>query len=213
VILTIRTWHVERLNYAAFARISEEEFWPAFEGFEGRALAVWAIRAGGPERLAVMTRYESIDHWLGTRAWGAAADKLKALTEKRDRMILDTDMIALRPVSRRQPQGDAPENTAGVYIREQFRVEPERVERFRQLTEDLWLPEAEAQRGVRLVGIWRSYIGPQNTVHALTRAEDINTWEKSRAQGGTAGQALQERASLCEPLSVQLLYPLTHRRP
>ncbi|MEK6594197.1 MAG: NIPSNAP family protein [Pseudomonadota bacterium] len=213
MILTIRTWHVERLNYAEFARISEEEFWPAFEGFEGRALAVWAIRAGGPERMLVMTRYESIDHWLGTRAWGPAADKLKTLSEKRDRMILDTDMIALKPVSRRQPQSDAPESTAGVYIREQFRVEPERIERFRELTEDVWLPRAEQHGGVRLIGIWRSYIGPQNTVHTLTRADDIGTWEKCRAQNDGAGKALQERAGLCEALSVQLLYPLTRRRP
>lgn len=67
MILAIRIWHVARANYAEFARLSEEEFWPVFEGFEGRA----------------------------------------------------------------------PENTAGVYIREQFRVEPERIERFRKLTEDI----------------------------------------------------------------------------
>lgn len=213
MILTIRTWHVARQNYAEFARISEEEFWPAFEGFEGRALALWAIRAGGPERLAVMTRYESIDHWLGTRAWGPAADKLKALSEKRDRMILDTDMIALKLLSRRQPQGDAPERKAGVYIREQFRIGPGHIERFRELTEDVWHAETEKIGGMRLVGMWRAYVGPQNIVHVLTRADDVDTWEARRAQDGTAGRALQERADLGEPLSVQLLYPLTRRCP
>jgi hypothetical protein len=213
VILTIRTWHVARPDYAEFARISEEEFWPAFEGFEGRALGVWAIRAGGPERLAVMTRYDSVDHWLGTRAWGPAADKLRALSEKRDRMILDTDMIALRPVSRRQPLHDAPENAAGLYVREQFHVSADNMERFRELTEDVWLPLAEQRGGVRLVGIWRSYIGEQNTVHMLTRADNMVAWESSLTQPGAAAAALQERSVLCRPLSVQLLYTLTRRRP
>lgn len=37
MILAIRIWHIARANYAEFARLSEEEFWPVFEGFEGRA--------------------------------------------------------------------------------------------------------------------------------------------------------------------------------
>lgn len=66
---------------------------------------------------------------------------------------------------------------------------------------------------MRLVGMWHVYVGPQNIVHALTRADDVDTWEAYRAQNDAAGKALQERAGLCEPLSVQLLYPLTRRRP
>jgi len=213
MIVTIRSWHLARDDYAEFARVSEEEFWPAFDTLDGRALGLWAVRVGGPERVVVMTRYRSLEHWLGTRAWGPAADRLQALSAKRDRMIRDTDMLAMRPVSRRQPERDAPEPGAGVYAWETFRIATVDIERFREITEDTWAPSAERGGSVRLVGIWRSYVGPQNRVYMLTRADGIGAWEAGGDADASLARSLGERAAFSERLSVQLLYPITRRRP
>src|SRR5437870_5480192 len=53
VIVTVRTWQLNRLNYAEFARISEEEYWPLFDKHGGRALGIWGVRVGAAERLMV----------------------------------------------------------------------------------------------------------------------------------------------------------------
>jgi hypothetical protein len=213
MLMTLRTWHVQRRDHAEFARLSEERYWPQFDQLDGRALGMWAIRVGGPERLMIMTRYESLEHWLGTRAWGAAAGALKTLSERRDRMILDTDLIALLTLSRRQPVADAPEPDPGVYILETHRAKLDDMEHFRELTEDVWAPWAEAEGGVRLVGMWRSYIGPQDRIHVLTRADSFGIWEQRQAGGADGTRALVERAAMSERGSIQLLYPVTRRRP
>jgi hypothetical protein len=213
VIVTVRTWQLNRLDYAEFARISEEEYWPLFDKHGCRALGIWGVRVGAAERLMVMTRYDSLDHWLGTRAWGEAGDKLKAISDRRDRMILDTDLIALNTLSRRQPKGDAPEIEPGVYVWEAFRVARQNVERFRELTEDQWLPQIEGSGSIRLVGMWNVFIGPQNLVYMLTRADSIGTWEHCHALGGDQSPALEQRTAISEKTSVQLLHSVTKRRP
>jgi NIPSNAP len=213
VIVTVRTWQLNRLDYAEFVRISEEEYWPLFDKHGCRALGIWGVRVGAAERLMVMTRYDSLDHWLGTRAWGEAGDKLKAISDRRDRMILDTDLIALNTLSRRQPKGDAPEIEPGVYVWEAFRVARQNVERFRELTEDQWLPQIEGSGSIRLVGMWNVFIGPQNLVYMLTRADSIGTWEHCHALGGDQSPALEQRTAISEKTSVQLLHSVTKRRP
>jgi hypothetical protein len=213
VIVTVRTWQLNRLNYAEFARISEDDYWPLFDKHGCRALGIWGVRVGAPERLMVMTRYDSLDHWLGTRPWGKAADKLKAISDKRDAMLLDTDLTALDTLSRRQPQQDAPEIEPGVYVWETFRVERQNRERFRELSEDQWLPEAERSGGIRLVGIWNSYIGPQDFVYMLTRADSVAAWQQRHELGGEPSHALMQLATISEKTSVQLLYSVTKRRP
>lgn len=213
MIVTVRTWQLNRLDYAEFARISEEEYWPLFDKHGCRALGIWGVRVGAAERLMVMTRYDSLDHWLGTRAWGEAGDKLKAISDRRDRMILDTDLIALNTLSRRQPKGDAPEIEPGVYVWEAFRVARQNVERFRELTEDQWLPQIEGSGSIRLVGMWNVFIGPQNLVYMLTRADSIGTWEHCHALGGDQSPALEQRTAISEKTSVQLLHSVTKRRP
>jgi len=213
MIVTVRTWRLNRLDYAEFARISEDEYWPLFDQHGCRALGIWGVRVGAAERLMVMTRYDSLDHWLGTRPWGEAADKLKAISDKRDAMLLDTDLIALDTLSHRQPQRDAPEIEPGVYVWETFRVERQNRKFFRELTEDQWLPQAEKSGGIRLVGIWNAHIGPQNLVYVLTRADSVGTWEQRRAIGDDENHALAKRAAISEETSVQLLYSVTKRRP
>ena len=77
MLMTMRTWQVERRDYTEFARFTEEKYWPEFDQLDGRAIGMWVVRVGGPERLMIMTRYESLEHWLGTRAWGSAGDRLR----------------------------------------------------------------------------------------------------------------------------------------
>ena|SRR5690606_4508458 len=212
MLITLRTWRVRRADHAEFARMSEEEYWPEFDRLEGRALGMWVVRVGGPERLMIMTRYESLEHWLGTRAWGASAS-LRALAERRDALFDETDLIALLALSRRQPVADAPEAEPGVYVLETFRAKRDDMEHFRELTEDVWAPWAEAQGGVRLVGMWRSYIGPQDRIHVLTRADRFELWEARHAPATACARVLEERAAMSARTCVQLLYPLTRRRP
>ena len=213
MLMTMRTWHVQRRDYAEFARISEETYWPEFDQLEGRALGMWVIRVGGPERVVIMTRYDSLEHWLGTRAWGASAKRLDAIASRRDLMFQDTDLIAMLALSRRQPIADAPEAEPGVYVLETFRAKHDDTEHFRELTEDVWAPWAEAQGGVRLVGMWRSYVGPQDQVHVLTRADDFRIWEQRHGHDVECARALEERAAMSRRDSVMLLYPISRRRP
>jgi hypothetical protein len=174
---------------------------------------MWVVRVGGPERVMIMTRYESIEHWLGTRAWGAAEDRLRALSRSRDRLFHDTSLIAMLTLSRRQPERDAPEAEAGVYVLETFRAKLADTEHFRELTEDTWAPWAEREGGVRLVGIWRAYVGPQDKVYVLTRADSFSIWESRHALHIPCARALEERAAMSERTDLQLLYCLTRRRP
>ncbi len=213
MLMTMRTWHVQRRDHEEFARLSEERYWPVFDQMDGRALGMWVIRVGGPERLMIMTRYESLEHWLGTRAWGASGEKLKTLSNRRDRMFTDTDLVAMLALSRRQPAADAPEPSPGVYVLETFRSKLDDTEHFRELTEDVWAPWAEREGGVRLVGMWRSYIGAQDEVYVLTRADSFGAWEHRHGHDTACARALEERAAMCSRLSLKLLYPLTQRRP
>jgi hypothetical protein len=214
MLMTLRTWHVARRDYGDFARLSEERYWPEFDQLDGRALGMWVIRVGGPERLMIMTRYESLQHWLGTRAWADTAHpRLKALSRRRDRMIRDTDLIAMLALSKRQPSVDAPEHNPGVYVLETFRIKLADTEHFRELTEDSWVPWAEKEGGVRLVGMWRSYIGHQDQVYVLTRADSFATWEARHASDIACARKLEERAAMSERSELKLLYPVTNRRP
>jgi len=213
MLMTMRTWQVQRRDHAEFARISEEEYWPEFDRLDGRALGMWVIRVGAPERLMIMTRYESLEHWLGTRAWGASAERLAALSARRDPMFQDTDLIAMLALSRRQPVADAPESDPGVYILETFRAKLDDTEHFRELTEDVWAPWAEHEGGVRLVGMWRSYIGAQDQVLVLTRADSFRVWEQRHGPETACARALEERAAMSRRDVIKLLYPVTRRRP
>jgi len=49
MIVTVRTWQLNRLNYAEFARISEDDYWPLFDKHGCRALGIWVCVWGGRE--------------------------------------------------------------------------------------------------------------------------------------------------------------------
>ena len=213
MLMTMRTWSIARRDYADFARFSEERYWPEFDQLDGRAIGMWVVRVGGPERLLIMTRYESLQHWLDTRAWGTASARLKALSRRRDRMIRDTDLIAMLALSKRQPANDAPEREPGVYLLETFRIKLADTEHFRELTEDVWAPWAEREGGVRLVGLWRSYVGLQDQVYVLTRADSFSTWEARHANDIACARSLEERAAMSHRAELKMLYAVTNRRP
>lgn len=224
MILTMRTWQVAREYYTEFARLSEDEFWPAFERLDGRPLALWVARVGMQERVVLMTCYKSLEHWLATRSWGPAAAKLKAITDRREKLHAETDLIALLPLSNRQPIDNAPEAEPGWYVLETWRVASRHLESFRSLTEDRWLPLAEADRRLRLVGCWRSYVGPADQVQVLLRVTAMSDWDAWSFAGGTAGladtvensaasQLLEQRRAIADPVSTVILNPLTRRRP
>jgi len=213
MLMTMRTWHVRRQDYGEFARISEEQYWPVFDQLDGRALGMWVVRVGGPERLMIMTRYDSLSHWLGTRAWGNAGKQLEESSKHRDSLILDTDLVAMLALSRRQPSADAPETQPGVYVLETYKAKLDDTEHFREITEDVWAPWAEGLGGVRLIGMWRSYVGPMDQVYVLTRADSFEVWEQRHAAGIDCSRAMDERAAMSRRESLKLLYPITRRRP
>lgn len=224
MLLTMRTWQVPREHYAEFARLSEDHFWPEFERLDGRPLALWVARVGMQERVMLMTCYASLEHWLSTRSWGPAAAKLKAITDRREKLHGDTDLIALLPLSNRQPIENAPEAEPGWYVLETWRVAPQHLESFRSLTEDHWLPWAEADKRLRLVGCWRAYVGPADQVQVLLRVTAMSDWDAKSFAGGTPRLAytaenttvlkvLAQRRAIAEPLSTVMLNPLTRRRP
>ncbi len=224
MIVTMRTWQVAREHYAEFARLSEDDFWPEFERLDGRPLALWVSRVGMQERVVLMTSYKSLEHWLATRSWGPAAAKLKAITDRREKLHDDTDLVALLPLSNRQPTDNAPEAEPGWYVLETWRVAPQHLDSFRTLTEDRWMPWAEADGRLRMVGCWRSYVGPADQVQVLLRVTSMSDWDARTFAGGTAGPAdttentaarkvLEQRRAIAEPLSTVMLNPLTRRRP
>ena len=224
MILTMRTWQVPREHYVEFARLTEDDFWPEFERLDGRPLALWVARVGMQERVVLMTSYASLEHWLATRSWGPAAAKLKAITDRREKLHADTDLVALLPLSNRQPAGNAPEAEPGWYVLETWRVTPQHLENFRSLTEDHWIPWAEADRRLRLVGCWRSYVGPADRVQVLLRVSAMSDWDARCFGGGTAAIAdsaenaaafklLEQRHAIAERVSTVILSPLTRRRP
>ena len=99
MIYTIRTFHVHRKDYAEFVRFSEEVIWPNIENKGGRSLGLWVVALGGPERIFLMTRYESVGHWLDTRSWTGLQNEGKG----RAALVHDTEAIAIRPITQTQP--------------------------------------------------------------------------------------------------------------
>ena len=107
MIYTIRTFHVHRKDYAEFVRFSEEQIWPAIEEKGARALGLWVVAIGGPERIFLMTRYDSHGHWEETRNW----DNLANEGSGRAALVHETECISLLPLTQRQPDSDAPEKS------------------------------------------------------------------------------------------------------
>lgn len=224
MIYTMRTFQVERENYGEFVRLSEEVIWPALEDRDGRALGLWVVAIGGPERIVLVTRYNSLAHWQETRGWRGKSGMPNVAAE-RSRLMRDTDLIALRPVSRRQPTDDAPEAAPGIYTMRTFQVDQTHLDRFIAVTEDSVWPWFETGLDVRPLGLWQSIIAPETRVYMMLRYHDLAHWEATRGAGLEPSDsamhvswergkvALQARRELTQETSVKILRPISRRRP
>jgi hypothetical protein len=234
MIYTMRTFLVDRANVRRFVELSEGGVWPALEHRDGRALGLWLVVIGGQERILLMTRYESLAHWQGTRAWpegetrGAPPEDVARRGRdaglERSGMTRETDLIALQPISRGMPIEDAPESEPGIYTLRTFRVRPRDDAEFVRLTEVAIWPWFETM-GTRHLGVWRATVSEDPQLYMLSRYRDLEHWEATRAAGpepaeaelGTRWQAAREalaaRAQLTEHSGMRVLRPLSNRRP
>ena len=225
MIYTIRTFQVEQQNFGEFVRLSEEKIWPALESQGGRALGLWVVVIGGAERIFLMTRYDSLAHWQETRNWGASGGELQNAAAERARLVQDTDLNALRPLTQRQPEGDAPEVEPGIYTVRTFDVERANIDRLVDLSENGWWPWVEKDQGIRPVGQWLSIIAPETRIYMMSRYNDLAHWEATRGPGPEPSdpqmraiwekgrKALQERTAMLRHTDVKVLRPISRRRP
>ena len=225
MIYTIRNFEVERKNYREFVRISEEEIWPRFEEIDGRALGLWIVTMGGPERILLMTRYNSLAHWQETRSWGDQGTALRDAVAARAKLIKDTDLIGLRPLTRRRPAEDAKEAEPGIYTMRTFRVGRNDINRFVSLSEDGWWPWVDHVQKVRPLGLWLSIVAPEVRIYLMARYDDMAHWEATRGPGpepddpemkekwNKARAAIMERTAITKETNVMVLRPISRRRP
>lgn len=224
MVYTIRTFHVHRKDYAEFVRFSEEEIWPNMEKKGARSLGLWIVAVGGPERIFLMTRYESMGHWLETRSWG----NLENEGGGRAALIHDTECISLLPLTKTQPEGDAPEEEPGIYTLRTFKIAAKDTARFVDLSENQWWPWVRRGEGVRPIAQWITKSAPDQRIYMMTRYDSLHHWEGHHGNVGTIAQpddaemgkvwevgqnAIQERKKLVIETNVKILRPISSRRP
>jgi len=225
MIYTIRTFQVKPQDYDEFVRHSEEEIWPALENQGARALGLWIIVIGGAERILQMTRYDSLAHWQETQKWDTRGGTLQSTFSEQIRLVQDTDLIALSPLTQLQPEGDAPETEPGIYTLRRFEVERENIKRLVELSETGWWPWVRKGQGIRPVGQWLSIISPETRIYMMSRYNDLAHWEATRGPGSEPSDpkmhaiwekgrtALRERTTMIRQTDVRVLHPISRRRP
>ncbi len=225
MIYTIRTFQVDPQNYRDFVRQSEEEIWPGLEKLGARSLGLWTTIIGGAERILLMTRYDSLAHWQETRNWDTGGGALRSAASERAKLIRDTDLIALSPLTQTQPEGDAAEAEPGIYTVRRFDVERENISRLVELSEEGCWPWVTRGQGIRPVGQWLSIISPETRVYMMARYDNLAHWEATRGPGPEPSDpemraiwdkgrtALRERSAIVRQTDVRVLRPISHRRP
>jgi hypothetical protein len=225
MIYTMQTFQIEPKNYDEFVRLSEEEIWPALESQGAQALGLWIRVAGGAERLLQMTRYDSIAHWQETQHWNQPSDTLQETLSEYLQLVNDTDLVVLSPLTRRQPEGDAPESEPGIYALRRFDVELENIRRLVELSEDGWWPWVTKGQGIRPLGQWLSIVAPEMRIYMLARYNDLAHWEATRGPGpeptdpemyslwDRGRSQLRERSAMTRQTDVCFLRPISRRRP
>ncbi len=225
MIYTIHTFQIEPQNYDEFVRKSEDEIWPALESQGARALGLWVVVIGGPERILLMTQYDSLAHWQEIQSWNSSGVKSQSTSSEPTRFAQDIAVIALRPLTQLQPEGDAPETEPGIYTLRRFEVERENIERLVELSEKGWWPWVRKGQGIRPVGQWLSIIAPETHVYMISRYNDLAHWEATRGPGPEPSDpemraiwekgrtALRERNTLVRRTDVRILRPMSRRQP
>jgi hypothetical protein len=225
MIYTIHTFKLEPQNYDKFVHKCEEEIWPALERQGTRALGLWVVVMGGTERILLMTQYDSLAHWQEIQSWNSSVIRSQSTSSELTSIAQDTAVIALRPLTKLQPEGNAPETDPGIYTLRRFEVERENIERLVELSEKGWWPWVRKGQGIRPIGQWLSIIAPETMVYMISRYNDLAHWEATRGSGPEPSDpemhaiwdkgrtALRERTVLTRRTDVRILLPISSRRP
>ena len=221
MIFTLRTFHVERKDHAEFVNISEERIWPDLEKKGAGPIGLWSVVLGGPERILAMTRYDSLAQWQETRSWERPSDA----SSGRAALVKDTNVIALRLLTRRHPTKDDTSDKPGIYTVRTFEVRDNDVDRLVYLSEERWWHWAEKGLRHMPLGQWISIIAPEKRIYMMTRYDDMAHWEQTRDASPEPSDpelkriwadgyaAVRERSRMCLSTSVKILRPISGRRP
>lgn len=222
MIFTLRTYQVNPKDHAEFVRLSEEKEWPELKRRGARAMGLWNTVMGGADRLVEMTKYDSLAHWQEIQDWG---DSGGGDVSSRAALITDSEVIALSPLTRQQPDGDAPEEDPGIYTVRRFTIARKDIKRAVELSEEGWWPWVRKGQGLRPIGQWMSIIAPETRMYMMARYNDLAHWEATRGidpepedpemhalwERGFA--AIAERTKMTIHTDVSVLRPISSRRP
>ncbi len=221
MIFTLESFHVERKDHAEFVNISEERIWPDLEKNGARPIGLWSVVLGGPERILAITRYDSLAQWQETRNWARPSDA----SSGRAALVKDTNVIALRLLTRRYPTKDDTSDNPGIYTVRTFEVRDNDVDRLVHLSEERWWHWAETGLRHMPLGQWISIIAPERRIYMLTRYDDMAHWEQTRDVSPEPSDpelkriwadgyaAVRERSRMCLSTNVKILRPISGRRP
>ena len=224
MIYTMRTFHVDRKDYAEFVKISQENIWPKIEKEGAKVIGLWVVVMGGPERILLLTRYDSLAHWEETRGWSKSV--LMSPAGGRAALVKDTGMIALSAVSKREPTNFYTGDNPGIYTMRTFDVRANDVDRLVDLSENYWWLWAEPQLRHYPIGQFLSTIAPeQNRIYMITRYDDMAHWENTRGPvpepedpelrkiWADAYRAVRERRQMVLGTQLKVLRPISERLP
>ena len=221
MIFTLESFHVERKDHAEFVNISEERIWPDLEKNGARPIGLWSVVLGGPEEILAMTRYDSLAQWQETRSWERPSDA----SSGRAALVKDTNVIALRLLTRRYPTKDDTSDNPGIYTVRTFDVRDNDVDRLVYLSEERWWHWAETGLRHMPLGQWISIIAPERRIYMMTRYDDMAHWEQTRDASPEPSDpelkriwadgyaAVRERSRMCLSTNVKILRPISGRRP
>ena len=221
MIFTLESFQVERQDQAEFVNISEGRIWPDLEKKGARPIGLWSVVLGGPERILAMTRYDSLAQWQETRNWERPSDA----SSGRDALVKDTNVIALRLLTRRYPTKDDTSDNPGIYTVRTFDVRDNDVDRLVYLSEERWWHWAETGLRHMPLGQWISIIAPERRIYMMTRYDDMAHWEQTRDASPEPSDpelkrmwadgyaAVRERSRMCLSTNVKILRPISGRRP
>lgn len=225
MIYTLRTLYVKPKHLNEFVHLSEEEVWPALEDKGAMPLGLWARVAGGAERLMQMIRYDSLAQWQEIKGWDRNGGKLHQIRSEQLKLVSETAMVVLSPLTRCQPEGDAPESEPGIYTLRRFDVERGNIRRLAELSEDGWWPWVTQGQGIRPLGQWVSIVAPETRVYMIARYDDLAHWEATRGPGpepedpemraiwDRGRKDLKERSDMTRHTDVCVLRLISRRRP
>ena len=221
MIFTLESFQVERKDHAEFVNISEERIWPDLEKNGARPIGLWSVVLGGPEEILAMTRYDSLAQWQETRSW----ERLSVASSGRAALVKDTNVIALRLLTRRYPTKDDTSDNPGIYTVRTFEVRDNDVDRLVSLSEERWWHWAETGLRHMPLGQWISIIAPERRIYMMTRYDDMAHWEQTRDASPEPSDpelkriwadgyaAVRERSRMCLSTNVKILRPISSRRP